>query len=139
MGRAYFIVSVIGNRYCLNIGREHRSNGIFFSIDLKAQTFKQLCHDPNCNRFRSPAVTLNPSFFQRSIVNQNFQEMTISPVGSSNCNREFDTELCNDDLVNGIERTKIPHMVPIQTQRSRLSKDNEGSNRFRGQIMRAPA
>lgn len=42
-----------GNRYCMNKGREHKSNHIYFIVDLNRSCFYQRCHDSECTSFLS--------------------------------------------------------------------------------------
>ena len=41
------------NRYCANIGREHRSNNIMFTVSFLRRTVYQHCYDSQCRSFRS--------------------------------------------------------------------------------------
>ncbi len=50
------IYSMADNRFCLRIGRQHRSNNVAFSVDLEAGTANQTCMDPLCRGWRSDAV-----------------------------------------------------------------------------------
>ena len=57
------VYEISQNRYCYNIGREHKSNSVMYVVDLKAEVYYQKCHDPDCREFRSavwplPAETL---------------------------------------------------------------------------------
>jgi hypothetical protein len=49
---------VAHNRYCANIGRQHKSNGIYLEADLGEGTLRQHCWDPDCRaqRYRSEPV-----------------------------------------------------------------------------------
>lgn len=47
------VYEISGNRYCYNVGREHRSNGIMYVVNLKTGEYYQKCHDPDCRDFRS--------------------------------------------------------------------------------------
>lgn len=38
------VISIRNNRFCLNVGREHQSNGIFFVLDVERLIFTQRCH-----------------------------------------------------------------------------------------------
>lgn len=59
------------NRFCYNIGREHKSNGIMYVVDLKNAMYYQKCHDPDCKEFRSEAWPLpeNTVFWQNMTDN----------------------------------------------------------------------
>jgi hypothetical protein len=41
------------NRYCYNIGRQHRSNHVYYILDLITGIANQGCTDPECGGFRS--------------------------------------------------------------------------------------
>ena len=45
-------------RYCANIGRSHRSNGVYFMIDLLTNQLEQRCWDIDCRYFRSRPVSI---------------------------------------------------------------------------------
>ncbi|GBG24490.1 DNA-directed primase/polymerase protein [Hondaea fermentalgiana] len=53
-------------RFCQRVRREHRSNNVFFTIDLEAATFSQGCYDPDCARagFRTDPLALPSSVAQ---------------------------------------------------------------------------
>ena len=44
---------IIGNRFCANIGRQHRSNHISFVLCVHRGVWYQRCHDHECRHFRS--------------------------------------------------------------------------------------
>jgi hypothetical protein len=45
-------------RYCGNIGRSHRSNGVYFVFDLIGRSAHQRCWDVDCRYYRSPHIEL---------------------------------------------------------------------------------
>ncbi|KAK4307002.1 hypothetical protein Pmani_021211 [Petrolisthes manimaculis] len=55
---ALIVYEIAQHRYCYNIGRHHRSNGIMYVVDLKTETYYQKCHDPDCRGFKSPPKRL---------------------------------------------------------------------------------
>ena len=55
----YLVISILKNKFCTNVMRSHKSNGIYFVLDLETNTFIQKCHDKNCCNYSSPAVELN--------------------------------------------------------------------------------
>ncbi|KAI9138460.1 hypothetical protein BKA69DRAFT_1127308 [Paraphysoderma sedebokerense] len=67
-------------RYCHRIGRHHKSNGIFYVVDLLKGVYYQKCFDPDCRRvnFRSSEwalpVELNPFTFADFIEPNSTQE-----------------------------------------------------------------
>lgn len=56
------VYDVLGYRYCENIGREHRSNGIMYVVDVNIGSYYQKCYDPDCRAiaFRSVARPVPP-------------------------------------------------------------------------------
>ena len=41
-----------GTRFCHRIDREHRSNGVFYTVDLASGAADQRCFDPDCKGYR---------------------------------------------------------------------------------------
>lgn len=52
------LYNIKGSRYCGNIGRHHRSNGVFYVVDLQQGVWYQKCYDPECRLYRSPVTAL---------------------------------------------------------------------------------
>ncbi|KNH07858.1 DNA primase [Perkinsela sp. CCAP 1560/4] len=48
-------------KYCGNVGREHKSNGIYIVVDLHNWTVHQRCFDYECKSYRGPATHLPAS------------------------------------------------------------------------------
>ncbi|WKY06405.1 hypothetical protein Q1695_006529 [Nippostrongylus brasiliensis] len=65
------IIYYPGNcRYCFNIGREHKSNGTFWTVNFERNDFCQKCFDPECRGVSSNLFPL-PSFIANSLKNKN--------------------------------------------------------------------
>ena len=58
LGDSVLIFNLPGYRYCGNVGREHKSNGVFIVVDTSERVWYQKCYDPDCARYRSPANSL---------------------------------------------------------------------------------
>lgn len=58
LGDAVMIFNLAGYRYCGNVEREHKSNGVFIVVDTKERVWYQKCYDPDCARYRSPSNSL---------------------------------------------------------------------------------
>lgn len=61
------VYNVGGNRYCHNIGREHKSNHTMMVADISRGVCYQRCHDPDCRakdysgpRIDLPVTTVYP-------------------------------------------------------------------------------
>jgi hypothetical protein len=55
-------VQVGGSRYCHRVGRHHRGNHVYYTVDLDGGaghgTAWQACHDSECRGFRSPPIAV---------------------------------------------------------------------------------
>merc|ERR1719263_1240559 len=49
------VFNISGTRFCPRIGREHKSNGVYFVADLEQGCWRQKCYDPDCRNFRTAA------------------------------------------------------------------------------------
>jgi hypothetical protein len=49
---------VLKNRFCFNIGRPHKSNGIILEVDLMCKELTQSCWDVDCQGKKSPPITI---------------------------------------------------------------------------------
>lgn len=47
-----------GTRFCANIGRHHKSNGVYLVVDIGTRTVVQKCHDPDCRGFSSMPIAV---------------------------------------------------------------------------------
>ncbi|DBB12653.1 hypothetical protein WJX82_001501 [Trebouxia sp. C0006] len=53
-----FLYNIKDNRWCGNIGRAHKSNGIYLIVDLQAGVWYQRCYDRECGNYRSETMPL---------------------------------------------------------------------------------
>ncbi|XP_014220526.1 DNA-directed primase/polymerase protein-like [Trichogramma pretiosum] len=54
------LFEVMGNRYCENIGRQHKSNNVYYIVDLIGKVMFQKCHDEDCSHFISKPIKIPP-------------------------------------------------------------------------------
>lgn len=59
-GGSLLLFNMRDNRYCGNVARAHRSNGVFYVVDLQHDAWYQKCYDMDCRQYRSPAAPLPP-------------------------------------------------------------------------------
>ncbi|KAF3429732.1 hypothetical protein E2986_06364 [Frieseomelitta varia] len=52
------VYETVGYRYCENIGKCHKSNNVFFIVNLKNKIIYQKCHDQDCFGFKSKSKQL---------------------------------------------------------------------------------
>lgn len=66
------VYGIQGTRFCCRIGREHKSNGVYYVADLINARVVQKCYDPDCRSFQSPPVqipeTINPLIFNNDFM-----------------------------------------------------------------------
>jgi hypothetical protein len=96
-----------GNRYCSNIGRQHKSNGIILEVDLLLATLVQLCWDNDCRNYRS-----NPIHIPLSLLPP-YDELEIKYNNNNN--------KCNDD--NNMKESNNNNM-----KESDSNKGNDNNN-----------
>lgn len=53
-----FLYNIKDNRWCGNIARAHKSNGIYLIVDLQAGLWYQRCYDRECADYRSETMPL---------------------------------------------------------------------------------
>lgn len=49
----HLIYTIVGNKYCGNIDRQHKSNHIYLVVDLEKRNYVQKCYDPDCVGYKS--------------------------------------------------------------------------------------
>ena len=58
--RNFVYVKITGNRFCHAVQREHRSNNIYFRVEVPEFVFRQGCYDVSCNGVLSRAFPIPP-------------------------------------------------------------------------------
>lgn len=52
------VYSIVKNRYCGNIKRQHKHNNVKYVVDLNEMYWYQKCYDPDCHQYRSNGTKL---------------------------------------------------------------------------------
>ena len=80
------LYNIKGSRYCGNIGRHHKSNGVFYVVDLQQGVWYQKCYDSECRMYRSPVTAL-----PEELVKVQFGDNSLSEEeeegGETDCER----------------------------------------------------
>lgn len=102
------------NRYCERLGRAHRSNNVYWCIDLtpterSAFYAVQACHDPECQGFRGRPVSIPTN------VCEEIQQVVLD---------EALAELPEEELETSTLNKRSP--VPIIEEEEDSSSENEG-------------
>jgi Herpesviridae UL52/UL70 DNA primase len=112
----YFLA---GNRWCERIQRAHKSNGIYWVIDLTRFTCTQCCFDPDCRTFRGSPVALPPrvrdelseTFFEEALAALNLEESAnASPRPSAPTTVDDDDPLSDELLLSALQSN--PELFP---------------------------
>ena len=59
----FVYVKITGNRFCHAVQRKHRSNNIYFLVEVPEFLFRQGCYDVSCNGVLSQAFPIPPEIF----------------------------------------------------------------------------
>lgn len=76
------VYDIVGNRYCENIKRQHRSNNIKYIVDLVNCSYYQKCHDLDCYTFRSNPRPLPEELKFQLIDDCNISDSDLNEVAS---------------------------------------------------------
>lgn len=52
------VYSIVKNRYCGNVKRQHKNNNVKYVVDLNEMYWYQKCYDPDCHQYRSNGTKL---------------------------------------------------------------------------------
>jgi hypothetical protein len=84
-------------RWCGNVGRHHRSNGVFAVADLEAGVWYMRCYDPDCASWRSPALPL-PADVWRAAA-----QVAAVEAGAGEVMEEEDEDAYYNALLDAVE------------------------------------
>ena len=95
------------NHFCENIGRAHKSNHIYFIVNLRHGTFYQKCYDPECFDFKSEEKELpedvNPILNRSDFLIDDFDDSSsrslYDAVEIAECGESFADDKLNDSLI----------------------------------------
>ena len=93
------------NHFCQNIGRPHKSNHIYYIVDMKRGIFYQKCHDPECVDFKSEEIDLpenvNPFLNESDYLIDDFEESSrilCDAVEIAECGESFALDEFNEPM-----------------------------------------
>ncbi|KMZ62192.1 hypothetical protein ZOSMA_486G00100 [Zostera marina] len=129
------VYSMLRNRYCERIAREHKSNHVMYVIDFQKAGYYQKCYDPDCRGYRSPirpipcdmipdvATVFNSTQTQnyRQVMNINFDRNEEDENKSSCTDVECITDSCKKDSEWWQEAIKYADAVENPKNESELN------------------
>jgi hypothetical protein len=74
------ILHIGSNRYCRRISRAHKSNHVYFIVDLKTMSIQQRCTDPECADFRSNAIPIPVEISSRLLDVMDLQSFDVDDL-----------------------------------------------------------
>ncbi|XP_019088763.1 PREDICTED: DNA-directed primase/polymerase protein-like [Camelina sativa] len=86
------VYSMLRNRYCERIGREHKSNHVMYIVDVRRGIYYQKCYDPDCRDYRSPIRPVPDSVLPEDTVYHQEDTQTLC----DNLNSEGDCYIDNE-------------------------------------------
>ena len=124
---SYITYHMKDNRFCERIGRQHKSNNVMWTVDLRFMTCQQTCHDPECRAmgFRGEPVDLPQNvqeqvrerlfdyelaaLDEQAILEQAKNEMAATTVANTNIGEEisdsFEKALLNLDISGDVKES----------------------------------
>ena len=96
--------NMVGNRWCENVGRAHRSNNIIWNVHLMDRVCWQCCHDPECHGFCGEEIDLPAEVNVE--IDEYFLERELSTLCIDNaqaktaCEEEFDDSTLEPAVCN---------------------------------------
>jgi len=104
--------SIANNRWCDNVGRAHRSNGIYIVADLLKHECFQRCFDPDCSHFRSL-----PTPFPQTVITEIDAVLAIKQTTERNVeksNEHNDTTAIPDtDIYNSMDANENEFWIAV--------------------------
>lgn len=121
------VYSMLRNRFCERIGREHKSNHVMYVVDLQWALYYQKCYDPDCRGYRSPSrpipLEIIPETFGsgQSETNQNHatNDSSVETVAESPCSESWWLEAVK--IADTVENTTNL----LEVENYALSEDEE--------------
>jgi hypothetical protein len=110
------VYDIVGNRYCGNIGRQHKSNNVKYIVDVNTLSYYQKCYDPDCADFKSTSRKLpvdESIFLNHDIDDRDFlllPESDFIPRETYSSYRETafsSSEEEEEDLIEAAERCEF--------------------------------
>ena len=108
------------NRYCENIKRHHKSNGIFWEVDLVTFQARQRCFDPDCRGFSSQPFLL-PNYV-KSYVQSLAHESQQESDSASSRRRDNDQDNASiNDLSEAVQSLRLDAVSAASSLQSPVS------------------
>ncbi|XP_012252655.2 DNA-directed primase/polymerase protein-like [Athalia rosae] len=105
MNNQKLMYNIADYRYCANIGRQHKSNGIYWVVDLQKKIAFQKCWDPDCAGFKSiPKQLPLEVHFQindeMDSLLSSMPEPEVCPVTTNNPSPDIEDDDLDFELLN---------------------------------------
>ena len=110
-GTRILIATMIGNRFCLNLNREHKSNNVYYHVNLERGTCHQRCFDPDCKGFKGPEYSIYTGEIMERDLFEGVSDGEITQLFCDSEEKEmnFIFESVSDSEIAAIEEPAQPH------------------------------
>ena len=114
-GTRILIATMIGNRFCLNVNREHKSNNVYYYVNLERGTCHQRCFDPDCKGFKGPEYSIYTCEMMERDLFEGVSDGEISQLfhDSEENEKNFIFESVSDSEIAAIEEPVQPYSKNI--------------------------
>ena len=121
------------NHFCENIGRAHKSNHIYFIVNMRHGTFYQKCYDPECLDFKSEEKDLpedvNPVLNSSDFLIEDFDDSSsrflCDAVEVAECGESFVDDELNDCLIASGDGTCHKNEASVINYCNNLNENEE--------------
>jgi hypothetical protein len=140
--RGSFTYQLCRNRWCELVGRPHKSNNIYWTIDLELWTCIQGCHDPDCHGRGRPmeiprnvATILEEEYqkwqdeeFERALLTLDLDDIAAGRDSSNN--NDSDSDQTNTAASNTVEKSELDNETFHETKviSNSVEADSEKGN-----------
>ncbi|XP_071712039.1 uncharacterized protein [Rutidosis leptorrhynchoides] len=122
------VYSMLRNRFCERIGRQHKSNHVMYVVDLQKATYYQKCYDPDCRGYRSPLRPVPPEAFPDSFsyMETGDEKELMLPYGEESpkdsCQKD---EWWREAMVVADKAENMPRMLDLMKEVHVLALDQD--------------
>ncbi|CAH1445525.1 unnamed protein product [Lactuca virosa] len=120
------VYSMLRNRFCERIGRQHKSNHVMYVVDLQKGGYYQKCYDPDCKGYRSPMRPVPPEVFPDNSYNYmegEGQNGNKSPLDMDSCQKD---EWWREAMMVADKVENMPRVLHLAKEDAMSAAQGEG-------------
>ena len=123
--------TILRNRWCENVNRSHKSNGIAIEVDLTFLVLTQVCFDYDCRGFRSQPVPLPVECC--TVLSDDPTNKSTDYISNNTPYRTFSTSsrLPTSEIIDMKSHEFSGHILPAKNQ---LEVDNLENRKSKNEL-----